>query len=85
MDDDDWKKAATDLKIEIRGIETLGCTLKKFITSHDTGLFLLRTCDHLFCLDNGLIIDPLNKYAPGLNRRIINAWKVYVDDQNVAS
>lgn len=76
MADSDWKKAATDLAVDFRGVEHQPCSLKKFIIGHPTGLYLLGTYDHIFCLDNGLIVDPKTKHLPGLNRIIKQAWRV---------
>lgn len=76
MTDVQWKKAAVDLGIEFTGGTIKECTLKKFIVDHPQGLYLLGTCDHLFCVDAGLIVDPKNDLMPGLNRRIKQAWRV---------
>ena len=79
MEDRDWKAAADDLGIKVRGLAMEPCRLKRFIETHPDGLFLLGTHDHLFCLDNGIIIDPREKMAgryPGGRRIIKQAWRV---------
>lgn len=82
MEDDDWRAAADDLGIKIRAVPMESCRLKKFANNHKDGLYLLGTFDHLFALDNGIIIDPREKLAgryPGLGRIVKQAWKVYKD------
>lgn len=79
MDDEDWIRAAKDLGISLRSVFEGSCRFKSFFNKNKEGLFLIRTCDHLFALDNGLIIDPgakeLKSY-PGLGRLVKQAWKV---------
>ncbi len=79
MTDIEWKSAARTLDIDIRGIAMQPCTLKKFIKNHQDGLYLLGTWDHLFVLDNSVIIDPRCERPPGLGRKILQAWIVMKD------
>jgi hypothetical protein len=79
MDDSEWKNAARDLSLDYRQISIQPCTLKQFIKNHPAGLYLLGTVDHIFCLDNGVIVDPRNPHMPGLNRKIKQAWRVIKD------
>lgn len=79
MDDEDWREAADDLGISVRSMSINPQRLRKFLHGHTEGLFLLGTFDHLFVLDNGLIIDPREKMRgryPGLGRIVKQAWRV---------
>lgn len=79
MEDNDWRAAADDLGIKVRSINIEPCRLKKFVNNHKSGLYLLGTFDHLFSLDNGIIIDPREKMRgryPGLGRIVKQAWLV---------
>lgn len=76
MDDREWKSAAGHLGIKVRGIALEPCTLHKFIKNHPAGLFLMGTWDHLFVVDNGIIVDPRCSNPPGLKRVIKQAWRV---------
>lgn len=79
MEDSDWQEAAKDLGVKIRRISLEPCRLSKFINNHEVGLYLLGTMDHLFVIDNGVIIDPRTKMFgkfPGLGRIIKEAWRV---------
>lgn len=76
MDDADWKNAAAQLGIKMRAVPFEECSLKKFIKNHPAGLYLVCTFDHIFSVDNGIIIDPRNKKPPGLARKIKQAWKI---------
>ena len=76
MDDPSWKKAAADLGIAFSGGIIPPVTLKKFISDHPTGLYLLGTTDHMLCVDAGIVVDPRNESPPGMNRRILQAWKI---------
>lgn len=79
MEDEDWIEAAKDLGLKLRSAGKFDCRLKKFVSEHKTGLYLVGTFDHLFVLDNGLIVDPKEKDAgryPGLGRIVKEAWRV---------
>lgn len=79
MEDEDWMEAAKDLGIQIRSCFNGSVRLRKFVSEHKEGLFLLGTHDHLFALDNGVIIDPRARGwggYPGLGRLVKQAWKV---------
>lgn len=76
MDDKNWKAAGKDLGITVRAINFVPCTLKTFAREHMEGLYLLGTWDHLFVLDNGMIVDPRCARPPGLRRMIKQAWVV---------
>lgn len=79
MEDEDWINAAKDLGISVRSVFA-GCErLSSFIKKYPDGLYLIGTFNHLFALDNGLIIDPKAKGwngYPGLGRLVKQAWKV---------
>lgn len=79
MEDDDWKEAADDLGISIRAIPFKNCRLRAFVKKYPLGLYLVGTFDHLFVLDNGIIVDPREKMRgkwPGLGRIVKQAWVV---------
>lgn len=75
MSDEEWKEAAGLLGLAVRAVPLEPCRLKTFMTAHPTGLFLVSTFNHLFVLDNGLLIDPRAK-TPGLGRVVRHAWRV---------
>lgn len=82
MEDADWLEAAKDLGINLRAATYRDCRLKQFVKNYPIGLYLVGTRDHLFVLDNGLIVDPREKMAgryPGLGRVVKQAWKVIKD------
>jgi hypothetical protein len=79
MDDADWLEAADDLGIKTRAVSISPLRLRRFIHDNTTGLFLIGTFDHLFVLDNGLIVDPREKMRgryPGLGRIVKQVWRV---------
>lgn len=79
MKDRDWKAAADDLGIKIRMLQMEPCRLKNFWENHPSGVYLLGTHDHLFVLDNNILIDPREKLRgkyPGLRRIVKQAWRV---------
>ncbi len=79
MEDHEWKEAARELGIKMRSSSMKDVRLSQFISKNKTGLFLMGTHDHLFILDNGIIIDPREKMEgryPGLGRIIKQAWRV---------
>lgn len=76
MEDAEWMAAAGDLKVKIRGIALAPRLLRQFLKDYPAGLFLVGTHDHLFAVDNGIIVDPRNKKPPGLKRIIRQAWRV---------
>lgn len=77
MEDPEWKEAAHCLGIEMRSIPVeQPCTLHQFIKRNPKGLFFIGTVDHLFVVDNSVIVDPRNNNPPGLTRRVKQAWRV---------
>lgn len=76
MEDKDWLRAAQTLGINCRQTRMKECRLHKFIKDHPKGLYLVGTWNHLFVVDNGIVIDPRNARPPGLDRIIKHAWKV---------
>ena len=76
MTDDEWHAAARDLKIKFRLVAMKPCTLGQFIKNHPKGLYLIGTHDHLFVVDNGIIVDPRNTNPPGLKRSVKQSWRV---------
>jgi hypothetical protein len=76
MSDAEWGAAAKLLGVSARAIPLEACPLRKFIKDHKTGLFLVGTCDHLFVVDDGVIVDPRHPTPPGLRRTIRQAWRV---------
>lgn len=76
MEDSEWQRAAGLMGIEMRGIPLEPVILRQFLKDHPNGLYLVATCDHLFVVDNGIIIDPRTAKLPGLRRTIRQAWRV---------
>ena len=79
MDDEDWINAAKDLGLSVRTSFKGSERLSSFIKKYQDGLYLIGTWNHLFALDNGLIVDPKAKCwdgYPGLGRLVKQAWKV---------
>lgn len=79
MEDKDWLEAADDLGIKLRSTGKIELRLSKFVKEYSVGLYLVGTRDHLFVVDNGLIVDPREKDAgryPGHGRIIKEAWRV---------
>lgn len=76
MEDPEWQEAAKCLGLKLRAIKLKPCFLKEFIRKKKKGLYLVGTFDHLFVVDNGIIVDPRNPRPPGLGRLIRQAWKV---------
>ncbi len=74
----DWLEAADDLGIKKRKVSMEPCRLSTFIKKHPKGLFLCETYNHLFVVDNSVIVDPREKLRgnyPGLGRIIQSAWR----------
>lgn len=76
MYDAEWQEAARQLGIDYRGIGIEPLLLKQFVSNYPEGLFLVATADHIFVVDNGIVIDPLYSKAPGMRRKIKQAWRV---------
>lgn len=76
MDDEDWQEAARILGVEFIPVSMKKQKLRKFIREYSKGLFLVGTVDHLFVIDNGVIVDPRHPTPPGLDRVIRQAWIV---------
>lgn len=76
MDDEDWREAAEVLGIRVRAMPLESMRLKRFVTLHSEGLFLIGTHNHLFVVDSGVIVDPRTK-TPGFGRIVKQAWRVY--------
>ncbi len=79
MDDEDWINAAKDLGITVRSVFNGSERLSSFMAKKLDGLFLIGTFNHLFVVDNGLIVDPRAKQwdgYPGLGRLVKQVWKV---------
>lgn len=76
MTDYEWKEAARDLGLTLKKTRDINLTLRQIRRKYKHGLYILSTHDHLFALDNGIIIDPRNPKPPGLGRIISGAWIV---------
>lgn len=77
MEDSEWMEAAKCLGVSVRAMNIeQPCALYQFIKNNPRGLYLVGTYDHIFVLDNSIIVDPRNMNPPGLKRRIKQAWKV---------
>lgn len=76
MFDSDWQQAAQQLGITMRAVSLDPMRLGKFVKEYPDGLYLMSTRDHLFIVDNGVVFDPRYEKAPGLNRKVLAAWRV---------
>lgn len=79
MFDEEWQEAARELGVRTKSKGELDIRLNKFIKENPEGLFLVTTRDHLFVIDNGLLVDPLAKdgnYYPGMRRVVRGAWRI---------
>jgi hypothetical protein len=75
MEDEEWRNAADELGIKVRSIATLPLKVHQFIKNNSTGLFIVGTFNHLFVVDNGIVIDP-RFTPPGMHRVIKQVWRV---------
>lgn len=75
MTDTEWQALAKHFGISVRKVPFEEMKLRKFKKEFKEGLYFVSTHDHLFVVDNGIIIDPRNKKPPGLDRIIKWAWK----------
>lgn len=77
MADEAWRKAAKYLGLKVREFSIPPTKPSKFIRNYPSGLYFVATHDHIFVVDDGIIIDPrLNELHP--HRTILQAWRVYV-------
>lgn len=84
MEEHEWQKAARELGIRLRrrNLKQAGlyrCKLKDFIKACPEGMFIIYTDAHLFVVDDGEVIDPLND-DPFLHRIVTGAWRVIEKD-----
>lgn len=76
MTDNQWIPAAKVLGLNMRALSFEHMELRKFIKQYPIGLYFVSTPQHLFVLDNGLIIDPRTD-GQKLRRSVRQAWKIY--------
>lgn len=76
MEDREILDSAKEMGLKVRKKTINSCRLSTFIKNNPKGLFLVGTHDHLFVIDNSLVIDPRNETRPGLGRIINQTWKV---------
>ena len=76
MLDEEWMDAAKQLGIRFRRLVIPEMRLKRFMAEHNEGLYFVGTIDHLFVVDNGILIDPRHPTPPGLGRIVKHAWRV---------
>lgn len=77
MTDTEYLACAKALGLKLRKVSTQVTDLRKFINEHKKGLYIVVTVNHMFVVDNSLVVDPREGGATGrLRRNIINAWKV---------
>jgi hypothetical protein len=76
MLDEDIESAARDLGLHLVRVSTIPIKVKSFIHRYKNGLYLVGTFDHVFVVDNGVMVDPRNKKPPGLYRMIKYLWRV---------
>ncbi len=75
MFDEEWQDAAEHLGLKFRKVPESECRLKTFMSKYKKGLYLVGTIDHIFVLDNGIIIDP-KEDKEGMGRIVKGAWRV---------
>ena len=77
MEDQEWQDSARELGLKFRAVSLKPCRLRSFIKKYNTGLYFVGTINHIFCVDNGLVIDPrYDGDTDGMGRIIKQAWKV---------
>jgi hypothetical protein len=81
MEEFEYMDSAKDLGIDLKrmNLKKSGmyrAKLGQFIKYHPTGIYLIYTSRHVFVLDNGKIVDPLNPDHMGLRRLVTGAWRV---------
>lgn len=76
MNDDQWIAAAKKLGVSMREVAIEPQRLRTFLRKYPEGVYFVGTFDHLFVVDNGVIVDPRCSRPPGLGRVIKQAWKV---------
>ncbi len=76
MHDTEWKSAADLLGIEVHGMPHKTCRQSTWLNKKKKGLYLLGTCDHIFVVDEGIVIDPRGPKTSGMGRIIKQVWKV---------
>lgn len=75
MEDNEWLPAAKMVGISLRKVSKPPRTIKTFLKKYPKGCFLMRTHNHLFVIDHGIVVDP-RMDTPGLRRKVENAWRV---------
>jgi hypothetical protein len=66
-----------ELGITIVPMDIKPTEVRKFLTAYPKGTFLVRTCDHIFVIENKVQVDPYLKIkGPGTRRMLTEAWKV---------
>ena len=73
--DNQWQKAAEELGMKLTKVRSRKMLLRGFIKTHQTGLYIVSTHNHLFVVENGEVYDP-GWGSPGLRRTITGAWEV---------
>ena len=78
MTDSDIYYATCILHIRLKHIpkRKYNCTIKKFLQINKTGLYLVRTHNHLLVIDNGIMIDLYFNKTEGIYRKILFAMEV---------
>lgn len=82
MSEHEFLRSARELGIKRRRVnlktsKLYRAKLKKLIKKYPRDTFLVYTDAHLFVVDRGRVIDPLNETSPGLKRLVIDAWRIY--------
>lgn len=63
-------------RLELKKSGLYAVKLKDFVKARPIGNFLIYTSGHIFCVSNGVIIDPINEGYIGEERMVTGAWKV---------
>lgn len=82
MEDHEYLEAARQLGVRYRrvNLKKRGLyyeKLSKFLNENPSGCFLVYTNMHIFVVNNGDIYDPLYEDGYGLDRLVVNAWKIF--------
>ena len=81
MEENEWRKAAKEMGLRLRRLNLKKRDLYRAKLSHiskiySSGKYIIYTPEHLFVLDNGKIIDPLNGNGYGPDRIVTGVWKL---------
>ncbi len=76
MQTTEWLKAAKQLGIMLEKTPLTPIRVGRFLKKFTTETYLVETSDHLFVIENGIMIDPREPKPPGLCRTILSAYRI---------